>query len=222
MMNVSKSTLNEVDVVTFIVDNSKKIGPLDENIIVQLKGVRTPKILVINKIDKLSKEDIAEIMDTYRRLNMFDDIIPVSAMNGTNVSLYIDVLKKMMPEGPQYFPEDMITNQPERFIIAEIIREKALNYLEEEVPHGVFVAIDMINTRDDKDIIDVHATIYCEKESHKGIIIGKNGRKLKGIGKSARIDIENLLGSQVNLQLWVKVEKNWRDKENKVKYFGYE
>ncbi|WP_132996117.1 GTPase Era [Sporanaerobacter acetigenes] len=222
MMNVSKSTLNEVDVVTFIVDNSKKIGPLDENIIVQLKGVRTPKILVINKIDKLSKEDIAEIMDTYRRLNMFDDIIPVSAMNGTNVSLYIDVLKKMMPEGPQYFPEDMITDQPERFIIAEIIREKALNYLEEEVPHGVFVAIDMINTRDDKDIIDVHATIYCEKESHKGIIIGKNGRKLKGIGKSARIDIENLLGSQVNLQLWVKVEKNWRDKENKVKYFGYE
>lgn len=222
MMNVSKSTLNEVDVVTFIVDNSKKIGPLDENIIVQLKGVRTPKILVINKIDKLSKEDIAEIMDTYRRLNMFDDIIPVSAMNGTNVSLYIDVLKKMMPEGPQYFPEDMITNQPERFIIAEIIREKALNYLEEEVPHGVFIAIDMINTRDDKDIIDVHATIYCEKESHKGIIIGKNGRKLKGIGKSARIDIENLLGSQVNLQLWVKVEKNWRDKENKVKYFGYE
>ncbi|SHH65203.1 GTPase Era [Sporanaerobacter acetigenes] len=222
MMNVSKSTLNEVDVVTFIVDNSKKIGPLDENIIVQLKGVRTPKILVINKIDKLSKEDIAEIMDTYRRLNMFDDIIPVSAMNGTNVSLYIDVLKKMMPEGPQYFPEDMITDQPERFIIAEIIREKALNYLEEEVPHGVFIAIDMINTRDDKDIIDVHATIYCEKESHKGIIIGKNGRKLKGIGKSARIDIENLLGSQVNLQLWVKVEKNWRDKENKVKYFGYE
>lgn len=222
MMNVSKSTLNEVDVVTFIVDNSKKIGPLDENIIVQLKGVRTPKILVINKIDKLSKEDIAEIMDTYRRLNMFDDIIPVSAMNGINVSLYIDVLKKMMPEGPQYFPEDMITDQPERFIIAEIIREKALNYLEEEVPHGVFVAIDMINTRDDKDIIDVHATIYCEKESHKGIIIGKNGRKLKGIGKSARIDIENLLGSQVNLQLWVKVEKNWRDKENKVKYFGYE
>lgn len=222
MMNASKSTLNEVDVVTFMVDNSKKIGPLDENIIAQLKGVRTPKILVINKIDKLSKEDIAEIMDTYRRLNMFDDIIPVSAMNGTNVSLYIDVLKKMMPEGPQYFPEDMITDQPERFIIAEIIREKALNYLEEEVPHGVFVAIDMINTRDDKDIIDVHATIYCEKESHKGIIIGKNGRKLKGIGKSARIDIENLLGSQVNLQLWVKVEKNWRDKENKVKYFGYE
>lgn len=222
MMNISKSTLNEVDVVTFMVDNSKRIGPLDENIISQLRGVRTPKILVINKIDKLSKEDIAEIMDTYRRLNMFDDIIPISAMNGTNVGLYIDVLKRMLPEGPQYFPEDMITDQPERFIIAEIIREKALHYLEEEVPHGVFVAIDMINTRDDKDIIDVHATIYCEKESHKGIIIGKNGRKLKGIGKSARIDIENLLGSQVNLQLWVKVEKNWRDKENKIKYFGYE
>ncbi|WP_416197760.1 MAG: GTPase Era [Sporanaerobacter sp.] len=222
MMNISKSTLNEVDVVTFMVDNSKRIGPLDENIISQLRGVRTPKILVINKIDKLSKEDIAEIMDTYRRLNMFDDIIPISAMNGTNVALYIDVLKRMLPEGPQYFPEDMITDQPERFIIAEIIREKALHYLEEEVPHGVFVAIDMINTRDDKDIIDVHATIYCEKESHKGIIIGKNGRKLKGIGKSARIDIENLLGSQVNLQLWVKVEKNWRDKENKIKYFGYE
>ena len=127
-----------------------------------------------------------------------------------------------MPEGPQYFPEDMTTDQPERFIISELIREKTLYYLHEEIPHGIFVSIDSIKKREEKEIIDVYATIYCEKPSHKGMIIGKNGRKLKGIGKSARIDIERLLGSQVNLQLWVKVEKNWRDKENKIKYFGYE
>ncbi|WP_077367949.1 GTPase Era [Anaerosalibacter sp. Marseille-P3206] len=222
MMNVSKNTLREVDVVTFMVDNSKTIGQLDEFIISQLKGINTTKILLINKIDKLSMDEIAELILMYQKLNIFEEIIPVSALNGTNVKEYVEVIKNLLPEGPQYFPEDMITDRPERFIISEIIREKTLNYLEEEVPHGIFVAIDMMNIRDDRDLIDVHATIYCERESHKGIIIGKNGRKLKGIGKSARMDIERLLGSQVNLQLWVKVEKNWRDKANKIKYFGYE
>lgn len=222
MMNVSKNTLNEVDVVTFMVDNSKKIGQLDEFIISQLKGIKTTKILLINKIDKLSKEDIAEIILMYQKLNIFQEIIPISALTGLNVQEYVDVVFDLLPEGPQYFPEDMITDKPERFIISEIIREKTLHYLEEEVPHGIFVGIDMIRKREDRDLIDVHATIYCERESHKGIIIGKDGRKLKEIGKSARMDIERLLGSQVNLQLWVKVEKNWRDKENKIKYFGYE
>ncbi len=222
MLSASKSTLNDVDVVTFMIDDSKKIGPLDEFIISTLKGINTTKILLINKIDKLSKGEIAEIILMYQKLNLFQEIIPISALTGINVNEYVNVIKKLLPEGPQYFPEDMITDRPERFIISEIIREKTLYYLEEEVPHGIFVGIDMINTREDRDLMDVHATIYCEKDSHKGIIIGKNGKKLKDIGKSARLDIEKLLGNQVNLQLWVKVEKNWRDKANKIKYFGYE
>lgn len=222
MLSASKSTLNDVDVVTFMVDDSKKIGQLDEFIISYLKQIKTTKILLINKIDKLSMGEIAEIILMYQKLNLFQEIIPISALNGTNVEEYVSVLRGLLPEGPQYFPEDMITDRPERFIISEIIREKTLYYLEEEVPHGIFVGIDMINTREERDLMDVHATIYCEKDSHKGIIIGKNGKKLKNIGISARMDIEKLLGNQVNLQLWVKVEKNWRDKANKLKYFGYE
>ena len=222
MLSASKSTLNDVDVVTFMVDDSKKIGQLDEFIISYLKQIKTTKILLINKIDKLSMGEIAEIILMYQKLNLFQEITPISALNGTNVEEYVSVLRGLLPEGPQYFPEDMITDRPERFIISEIIREKTLYYLEEEVPHGIFVGIDMINTREERDLMDVHATIYCEKDSHKGIIIGKNGKKLKNIGISARMDIEKLLGNQVNLQLWVKVEKNWRDKANKLKYFGYE
>ena len=149
------------------------------------------------------------------------EIIPISAMNDTNIDRYIQVLTSMLPEGPQYFPDDMITDQPERFIIAEIIREKALLGLDEEVPHGIYVAVEGVKQRDNKDMIDVFATIYCEKDSHKGIVIGKKGTKLKEIGQGARVDIELLLGSRVNLQLWVKVEKNWRERENKVKFFGY-
>lgn len=222
MVKTSKSTLGEVDLITFMVDNNKTIDDLDRYIISQLKGINTPKVLLINKIDKVKKTDIANLMNMYKKFNIFDDIIPVSAINGTNIEEYLNTIKKILPEGPQYFSEDMITDQPERFIISELIREKTLYYLHEEIPHGIFVSIDSIKKREEKEIIDVYATIYCEKPSHKGMIIGKNGRKLKGIGKSARIDIERLLGSQVNLQLWVKVEKNWRDKENKIKYFGYE
>lgn len=221
MLKVSKSTLEEVDIVTFMVDESMKTGRLDNYIINQLKDIKTPIILLINKIDKIDQQQMDKLVSKYDDLNMFSYIIPVSAVNGTNVDKYVETIKKLLPEGPQYFPEDMITDQPERLIISEIIREKALEYLKEEVPHGIFVAIDSIEKREDKDLIDVHATIYCEKESHKGIIIGKRGQMLKEIGKSARLDIEKLLGSQVNLQLWVKVEKNWREKENKLRYFGY-
>ncbi|NLV77278.1 MAG: GTPase Era [Tissierellia bacterium] len=221
MLKVSKSTLEEVDIVTFMVDESMKTGRLDNYIINQLKDIKTPIILLINKIDKIDQQQMDKLVSKYDDLNMFSYIIPVSAINGTNVDKYVETIKKLLPEGPQYFPEDMITDQPERLIISEIIREKALEYLKEEVPHGIFVAIDSIEKREDKDLIDVHATIYCEKESHKGIIIGKRGQMLKEIGKSARLDIEKLLGSQVNLQLWVKVEKNWREKENKLRYFGY-
>lgn len=222
MVKMSRSTLEEVDIITFMVDDSKYIGSLDDKIIKDIKDISTPKILLINKIDKINKEELGDIINTYDKMGLFQEIIPISASENLNVSSYLDAVKKYLKEGPQYFPEDMITDQPERFIISELIREKVLYYLDEEVPHGIFVAIDMINERKEKNLIDVYATIYCEKESHKGIVIGKNGRKLKGIGKSAREDIEKLLGSQINLQLWVKVEKNWRDKENKIKYFGYQ
>jgi GTP-binding protein Era len=222
MVKMSRSTLEEVDIITFMVDDSKYIGSLDDKIIKDIKDISTPKILLINKIDKINKEELGDIINTYDKMGLFQEIIPISASENLNVSSYLDAVKKYLKEGPQYFPEDMITDQPERLIISELIREKVLYYLDEEVPHGIFVAVDMINERKEKNLIDVYATIYCEKESHKGIVIGKNGRKLKGIGKSAREDIEKLLGSQINLQLWVKVEKNWRDKENKIKYFGYQ
>lgn len=221
MLKMSRSTLEEVDVVTFMVDNSLKIGKMDSMIIEDLKEISTPIVLLINKIDELEEEQVSELMDKYNNMNMFQEVVAISALNNTNIDKYIEVLKKMIPEGPQYFPGDMITDQPERFIISEIIREKALVGLEEEVPHGIYVSIDSMKKREDKDVVDVFANIFVEKKSHKGIVIGKNGKKLKQIGKYARRDIETLLGSRVNLQLWVKVEKNWRERENKVKYFGY-
>ncbi|HZK32926.1 MAG TPA: GTPase Era [Tissierellaceae bacterium] len=221
MLKTSKSTLEEVDVITFMVDNSLEIGKMDSMIIEDLKMISTPIILLINKIDELKEEEVLQLIDKYNNMNMFEEIIPMSALNNINVDKYIEILKKMVPEGPQYFPGDMITDQPERFIVSEIIREKALVGLEEEVPHGIYVSIDSMKKREDKDIVDVLANIIVEKKSHKGIVIGKEGKKIKQIGSFARRDIETLLGSKVNLKLWVKVEKNWREKESKVKYFGY-
>lgn len=221
MLKISRSTLEEVDVVTFMVDDSLEIGAMDSMIIEDIRKISTPIVLLINKTDKLNEEEILKLIDKYSKMDLFKEIIPISAMNNDNIDKYIEVLKSMVPEGPQYFPEDMITDQPERFIISEIIREKALLNLEEEVPHGIYVEIDSIKERGNKNIIDVLANIYCEKDSHKGIVIGKKGAKLKEIGQTARMDIESLLGSKVNLQLWVKVEKNWRERDNKVKYFGY-
>ncbi len=221
MLKLSRSTLEEVDIVTFMVDESMKIGKLDDYILEQLKEISTPIVLLINKSDKLNGEEIETLVQKYKDMNLFERVIPISALEDTNIDEYISTMKELLPEGPQYFPDDMITDQPERFIIAEIIREKALLNLDEEVPHGIYVGIDGVKTRKDKDIIDVFANIYCEKDSHKGIIIGKKGQMLKAIGQSAREDIEKLMGSKINLQLWVKVEKNWRDKDNKVKYFGY-
>lgn len=221
MLKISRSTLEEVDVVTFMVDESMDTGKMDNYILDILKKISTPIILLINKIDKMEKEDILKLIDKYDKMNIFEEIIPISALNKDNIDKYIGVLKKMIPEGPQYFPEDMITDQPERFIISELIREKALINLKEEVPHGIYVNIDDVKTRKDGSLMDVFATIYTEKESHKGIVIGKKGQMLKEIGKTAREDIEKLMGTKVNLQIWVKVEKNWRDKINKVKYFGY-
>lgn len=221
MVRVAKDTLNEVDVVVFMVDNSLKIGPGDKYILEQIKNVKTPKILLINKVDKIKSSDIDVIIENYKSLDVFKDIIPISALNGAGIDKFLKTIKEYLPEGPKYFPEDMITDQPERLIIAEIIREKALHNLEQEVPHGIAVETDLVRKREDKDIIDVNATIYCERESHKGIIIGKGGKKLKTIGKEARIDIEKLLGSKVYLDIWVKVKKDWREKENLLRQLGY-
>lgn len=221
MLKISRTTLEEVDIVTFMVDESMETGKMDNYILDQLKGISTPIILLINKTDKLKKDEIEHLVNKYKKMDMFEDVIPISALNNDNIERYLEVLKEMIPEGPQYFPDDMITDQPERFIISEIIREKALINLEDEIPHGIYVEIDKIVQREDKELIDVFANIYCEKNSHKGMIIGKNGRMLKIIGQQAREDIEKLMGSKVNLQVWVKVEKNWREKANKVKYFGY-
>ncbi len=221
MLKISRTTLEEVDIVTFMVDESMETGKMDSYILDQLKVISTPIVLLINKTDKLKKDEIEILVNKYRNMDMFEDVIPISALNNDNIERYLEVLKEMIPEGPQYFPDDMITDQPERFIISELIREKALINLEDEIPHGIYVEIDKIAQREDKELIDVFANIYCEKNSHKGMIIGKNGRMLKIIGQQAREDIEKLMGSKVNLQLWVKVEKNWREKANKVKYFGY-
>ena len=221
MLKISKSTLEEVDVIAFMVDESLEVGAMDSYILNELKTVSTPLVLLINKTDKLKEEEILFLIKKYNEMGLFKEIIPISALNNNNIDKFINVLKEMLPEGPQYFPSDMITDQPERFIISEIIREKALINLEEEVPHGIVVGIESIKDRNNKELIDVFATIYCEKESHKGIVIGKNGKMLKEIGQRAREDIERLLGSKVNLQIWVKVEKNWRERDNKVKYFGY-
>ncbi len=222
MVNLSKETLNDVDLILWLVDDSPEIGPGDRFILDELKDVKTPKILVINKIDNIKPDDVQHILDNYaEHEELFEAVIPISATEGSGVAMLMENIKSMLPEGPQYFPEDTLTDQPERVIVSEIIREKALKYLEEEVPHGVAVGIERMKKRDNKDIVDIDSVIYVERESHKGIVIGKGGRKLKGIGKSAREDIERLLGSKVNLKIWVKVEKNWRDKENLIKQFGY-
>ncbi|OPJ56997.1 GTPase Era [Alkalithermobacter paradoxus] len=221
MVKAATSTLNDVDLVLFVVDDSKTIGPGDRRIIEDLKKVKTPIILVINKIDNLNKEELIEIVDNYNKEGVFTEIVPVSALKGANVNTLIDVVKKYIPEGPQYFPSDMLTDQPERVLVSELIREKVLHYIHEEIPHGVAVEIETMKQRKEGDIIDISAAIYCERDSHKGIIIGKNGKKLKGIGKAAREDIERLLGSKVYLQLWVKVKEKWRESENYIRNFGY-
>lgn len=221
MVKSATDAFKNVDLVLFVVDESKKIGPGDRKIIDDLKNVKTPIVLVLNKIDQLNEEELFDLMKMYNAEGIFEQIVPISALKGRNINELLKVIKKHLEEGPQYFPDYMITDQPERVLVSELIREKVLHYVHDEVPHGVAVEIERMKSRQDKEIVDISAVIYCERDSHKGIIIGKNGRKLKGIGKSARADIELLLGSQANLQLWVKVKENWRNLQNYVSNFGY-
>ena len=221
MVKSATDAFKNVDLVLFVVDDSKKIGPGDRTIIEDLRGIKTPVILVLNKIDKLEESELFELMQLYSNEDLFKAIVPISALKGRNVNELLKVIGNYLQEGPKYFPDYMITDQPERVLVSELIREKVLHYLNDEVPHGVAVEVERMKSRQDKDIVDISAVIYCERDSHKGIIIGKNGRKLKGIGKSAREDMELLLGSRINLQLWVKVKENWRNLQNYITDFGY-
>ena len=220
MVNVAERTLSEVDVILWLVEPSTYIGAGEQHIIGRLKGVKTPVVLVINKVDTVKKEDVLTAIETYRKELDFADIVPVSALKGENTAELLRVIQKYLPEGPMYYDEDTVTDQPMRQIAAELIREKALRSLSDEIPHGIAVLIDSMKAREN-GLFDIEATIVCERDSHKGIIIGKQGAMLKKIGSAARYEIEALLGARVNLKLWVKVRKEWRDSELYVRNYGY-
>lgn len=224
MVKVAQNTINEVDVVLWIVEPTTYIGTGEQHIIEQLKKTKTPVILVINKIDTVKKEEVLLFIDAYRKELDFVEIVPVSALKGDNTETLIACIMKYLPYGPSFYDEDTITNQPERQIVAELIREKALRCLEDEIPHGIAVIIERMKYRkgaNHMQIADIEATIVCERESHKGIVIGKQGAMLKQIGSKARPEIEKMLECKVNLQLWVKVRKDWRDNDLYMKNFGY-
>lgn len=220
MVNVAESTLREVDVILWLVEPSAYIGAGDRHIIELLGRTRTPVVLVINKVDTIQKEAVLKVIDAYKKELHYADIVPVSALKGTNKDELIRVIKKYLPEGPMYYEEDTVTDQPMRQIAAELIREQALKCLEDEIPHGIAVLIESMKERPN-GMFDIEATIVCERESHKGIVIGKQGSMLKKIGSAARHEIEALMGTHVNLQLWVKVRKEWRDSDIYLRNYGY-
>ncbi len=219
MVNVAERTLNEVDVVLWLVEPTTFIGAGERHIAAQLKKVRTPVLLVINKVDMVKKEEVFASISAYKDIYDFAEIIPVSARNGDNTDELIKEVFRYLPYGPQFYDEDTVTDQPERQIVAELIREKALHCLNEEIPHGIAVVIDRMKKKG--KVMHIDATIICERDSHKGIIIGKQGNMLKKIGSTARYEIEKMLNLQANLKLWVKVKKDWRDSDFLVKNFGY-
>ena len=222
MVKSAETTLNEVDILLYLVEPYDKINDMDIEIIKKFSKIKTPVFLIINKIDTIEKNNILKIIDKYRQLFDFKEIIPISAAKGKNTEELLNTVKNYLPEGPRFFPDDMITDQPERQIVSELIREKALYLLQDEIPHGIAVEITGMKKRENKELVDINATLYCERESHKRIIIGKNGSMLKKIGTNARLDIERLLGSPINLQIWIKVKKDWRNSNFLLKNFGYD
>lgn len=221
MVNVAEHTLGEVDVILWLVEPSNFIGAGEQHIIKQLKKTKTPVILVINKVDTVERDKVLEFIDTYRKVYDFAEIVPASALRGQNTDTVLDMIFKYLPYGPMFYDEDTITDQPERAIVSEIIREKALHALDDEIPHGIAVYVDRMKERKNQNIIDIDAIIVCERDSHKGIVIGKGGAMLKKIGSNARYEIERLLDAKVNLKLWVKVKKDWRDSDSMIRNFGY-
>ncbi|GEL07267.1 GTPase Era [Salisediminibacterium halotolerans] len=222
MTNLAQSALGEVDVVLFLVDAKEGKGPGDEFIIERLKNIDTPVFLVINKIDEVHPDELLPFIESYRKLFDFSEVIPISALTGQNVSVLLEQLYNRLEEGPQFYPEDQITDHPERFLIGEMIREKILHLTEEEIPHSIAVEIESIKPREGSDVVDVGAVVVVERKSQKGIIIGKQGKMLKEIGKRAREDMESLLGSRIFLELWVKIDKDWRNKPKSLREFGYD
>ncbi len=222
MVQAAKSTFQEVDAILWLVEPTSFIGRGEQEIARQLKSVKVPVILVMNKIDTADKEKIPGYIEGYSKLLDFRDIIPVSALRSVNLDRLIRAILDCLPPGMPFYDEDTITDQPQRQIAAEMIREKTLRCLEEEIPHGIAVVIESMKERPDTGLIDIEATIICEKDSHKGIIIGKGGNMLRRIGTQARRDIERMMETQVNLQLWVKVKKDWRDSDYMIKNFGYD
>ena len=221
MVNVAEHTMSEVDVILWLVEPTTFIGAGERHIAEQLQKVKTPVMLVINKIDTVKNQDeILKFIDAYKDICNFAEIVPVSALKGKNTDLLTELIFKYLPYGPQFYDEDTVTDQPMRQIAAELIREKALRLLNDEIPHGIAVTIEKMTERKN-GMIDIEANIVCERDSHKGIIIGKGGAMLKKIGTAARVEIENLMDTKVNLQLWVKVRKEWRDSELYMKNYGY-
>ena len=222
MVNVAEQTLKEVDVVLWLVEPTDFIGKGELHIAEQLKKANVPVILIMNKIDMVAKDKLPGFMENYRKIYDFEEIIPVCALRGVNMEKVISTIFRFLPYGPKFYDDETITDQPQRQIVAEMIREKALRCLDEEIPHGIAVAIDRMKERPDGSVIDIDATIICEKDSHKGIIIGKGGSMLRRIGSQARMEIEKMMEVKVNLQLWVKVKKDWRDSDFMIKNFGYD
>ena len=221
MVNVAEKTLKEVDLIMWLVEPDDFVGANEQRIADELKEVNVPIILVINKVDTIEKDEVLKVIDVYRQLLDFKEIIPTSALRGSNTDTIVELIFENLSEGPMYYDEDTITDQPMKQIVAEVIREKALHALTKEVPHGIAVTVEQMKQRKNKKIIDIDATIVCERDSHKGIIIGKKGAMLKKIGSNARYEIEHMLDKQINLQLWVKVRKDWRDSEILMKNYGY-
>lgn len=221
MIKMATNTFREVDLILFMVNVDEGLGRGDEFIMDLLKDVKTPVFLVLNKIDTIHPDKLLPIIDDYRNRQTFKEVVPISALEGNNVETLLEQIQGHLPEGPQYYPADQITDHPERFIISELIREKALHLTREEVPHSIAVSIEKISKEEGKELINVMATIIVERDSQKGIVIGKRGAMLKEIGQRAREDIENLLGSKVYLELWVKVQKDWRNKMNNLRDFGF-
>lgn len=222
MVNVAERTFKDADVILWLVEPTTFIGAGERHIAEQLQNCNLPVILVINKVDMVKREEVLAFIDTYRKLMDFAEIIPASALRGQNLDDVIDSIFKYLPYGPQFYDEDTVTDQPQRQIVAEMIREKALHALDEEIPHGIAVTIDTMKERPGGRMVDIEATIICERDSHKGIIIGKQGAMLKKIGSTARFEIERMLEQKVNLKLWVKVKKDWRDSDYLIKNFGYD
>lgn len=222
MVNVAQRTFQDADVILWLVEASDYIGAGEKHIAQQLQKTKLPVILVMNKVDKVEKKQVAGFIEAYRKLYDFAEIVPVSALRSVNLDTLLECIFKYLPYGPQFYDEDTVTDQPQRQIVAEMIREKALRCLEEEIPHGIAVTIERMKERPQGDMVDIDATIICERDSHKGIIIGKQGAMLKKIGSQARTEIENMLETKVNLKLWVKVKKDWRDSDFLIKNFGYD